>query len=261
MVVTRQNRVYQPGGTPVNRKVLVKNRSFFNLMFMLETCDNPWHKSVESLLAAMEYVASSQLKRLPWVQHGFGTRHGPSSSDLATLKQIHSNLVLMADLPGLCGTADALVTNRPGLAIAVRTADCFPILLADMRSRAVAAIHAGWRGTASHIVGGALEKMNAEFGTLPSDVHAAIGPGIGVCCYEVGEEVARQFGFCSRTHLDLASENRRQLEAAGVAAQNIETLGVCTFCDAERFFSYRREREKAGRMTSYIRVAAEIKPR
>ncbi len=190
---------------------------------------------------------------LPWVRHHFGTRQDAElPSDLATLKQIHSNLVLIAEGPGFCGAGDGLVTNRPGLAVSVRTADCYPILLADARNRAVAAVHAGWRGTATHIVERTLEKMRAEFGTAPSDVHAAIGPGIGACCYEVGEEVARQFGFERRTHLDLASENRKQLEAAGVAPQNIEALSVCTFCDAERFFSYRREKEKAGRMTSYI---------
>ena len=164
----------------------------------------------------------------------------------------------MAQHPGLCGEADALVTNRPGLALAVRTADCYPILLADSRNRAVAAVHAGWRGTSTHILHRALEKMNAEFGTSPADVHAAIGPGIGVCCYEVGEEVAHRFGLPPiRTHLDLARENRNQLEAAGVAPQNIEALGVCTFCDAERFFSYRRDKEQAGRMTSFIRIVAD----
>jgi hypothetical protein len=105
--------------------------------------------------------------------------------------------------------------------------------------------------------------MKVEFGTAPADVYAAIGPGIGVCCYEVGEDVARQFGITrvGRTHLDLASENRKQLEAAGVAPQNIEALGVCTFCDAERFFSYRRDKENPGRMTSFIRITSEIKPR
>jgi hypothetical protein len=173
---------------------------------------------------------------------------------LATLKQIHSNIVFLAGRPGLGGEGDALVTNCPGLAISVRTADCYPILLADARSRAVAAIHAGWRGTATHIVEKTLEKMGTEFGTSPADVHAAIGPGIGVCCYEVGEDVARQFGYRGKTHLDLASENRKQLEAAGVKPYNIEALGVCTFCDAERFFSYRREKEEAGRMTSFVRI-------
>jgi YfiH family protein len=166
----------------------------------------------------------------------------------------------VAELPGPCGEGDALVTNCPGVAVSVRTADCYPIFLADARHRAVAAIHAGWRGTAAHIVQITLEKMKTEFGTSPAHVHAAIGPGIGACCYEVGEDVACQFGLTGvvQTHVDLASENRKQLEAAGVAPQNIEALGVCTFCDAERFFSYRREKEKAGRMTSFVRV---VKPR
>jgi hypothetical protein len=164
--------------------------------------------------------------------------------------------VLRADSPNGCiGEGDALVTNRPGLAVSVRTADCYPILLADTRHLAVAAVHAGWRGTAAHIVDRTLERMNTEFGTEPRDVIAAIGPGIRVCCYEVGEEVARQFGYDGRAHLDLVLENRKQLEAAGVPPHNIEALDVCTFCDAERFFSYRREKEKAGRMTSYIRIA------
>ena len=207
-------------------------------------------------------LASSLLARLPWIQHGFGTRHFEVlPEDFAGLKQIHSNLVLVVDRKGMCGQGDALVTNVSGLTIAVRTADCYPILLADTRHRAAAAVHAGWRGTITHIVEQAIEKMRTEFGTLPADVHAAIGPGIGACCYEVGEEVASQFGYCGRAHLDLARENRRQLVSAGVEPQNIEALGVCTFCDAERFFSYRREKEKAGRMTSYIEIGAEIKPR
>lgn len=211
----------------------------------------------------MDYLASSLLERLPWVQHRFGTRCGEApASDHATLKQIHSNLVFIAKRQGLYGDGDALITDCPGLAISVRTADCYPILLADKRNLAVAAVHAGWRGTITHIVDRAIENMAVEFGTSPDDLVAAIGPGIGACCYEVGADVARQFGLpavpnVTRTHLDLARENRSQLEAAGVAPQNIETLGVCTFCDAERFFSYRREKEKAGRMTSYIR----IKPR
>jgi YfiH family protein len=210
-----------------------------------------------------DFLSVSSFVQLQWVQYGFGTRTMPSGlANLATLKQIHSDVVLPAAHPGICaGEGDALVTDRPGLGISVRTADCYPILLADSRNRAIAAVHAGWRGTASRIVVKTLDKMSASFGTSPTDVYAAIGPGIGVCCYEVGEEVARQFGYDRRTHLDLALENRKQLETAGVPSHNIEALGVCTFCDAERFFSYRREKEKAGRMTSYIRITSEIKPR
>jgi YfiH family protein len=208
------------------------------------------------------YLESPILSTLPWATHGFGTRYPVSHPDsVSTLKQIHSNLVLLATQPGILGEGDALVTNHAGLAISIRTADCYPILLADTRNRAVAAIHAGWRGTAAQIVVKTLEKMRDEFGTQPRDISAGIGPGIGVCCYEVGAEVSRQFGVDVRTHLDLASENRKQLESAGVPTQNIEALDVCTFCDAERFFSYRRQKEKAGRMTSFIRIGPEIKLR
>jgi YfiH family protein len=208
------------------------------------------------------YLESSNLSALTWATHGCGTRHPAACPDsVSTLKQIHSNLVLLATGPGILGEGDALISNSPGLAISVRTADCYPILLADTRNLAVAAIHAGWRGTAAQIVVKTLGKMKDEFGTQASDICAAIGPGIGVCCYQVGEDVSKQFGFAARTHLDLASENRKQLESAGVPTRNIEALGVCTFCNAERFFSYRREKEKAGRMTSFIRIGPEIKPR
>jgi polyphenol oxidase len=211
----------------------------------------------------LPYIESQIFSDLPWASHGFGTRHqAPIPDCVSTLKQIHSNLVLIADHPGLIGEADALVTNQPGLAISIRTADCYPILLAAERTQAVAAIHAGWRGTAAQIVIKTLEKMQSQFGTMPNDISAAIGPGIGACCYEVGEEVSLQFGLEGKTHLDLASENRKQLESAGVPTQKIQTLGDCTFCSAERFFSYRREKEKAGRMTSFIRILApEIRPR
>jgi YfiH family protein len=204
------------------------------------------------------YLESPILFALPWTTHGFGTRSSaPIPDSVSTVKQIHSNLVLLADHPGLIGEGDALVTSQHGLAVSIRTADCYPILLADSRNRAVGAIHAGWRGTAAQIVIKTLEKMRSEFGTLPNDISAAIGPGIGVCCYEVGEEVSRRFGFAARTHLDLVSENRKQLESAGVPTQKIEALGGCTFCSAERFFSYRREKEEAGRMTSFIMLRTE----
>jgi YfiH family protein len=198
------------------------------------------------------FLTASNLAPHTWLQHGFGTRR--AISELYSVKQIHSDKVLLADRAGFLGEGDALVTNLPDLAISIRTADCYPILLVDAENRAVAAVHAGWRGTASQIVLKTLQKMHAEFGTSPAAVYAAIGPGIGVCCYEVGEEVARQFGYTARTHLDLASENRKQLESAGVPLQNIEALGVCTSCDAERFFSYRRDKENSARMTSFIRI-------
>jgi len=173
---------------------------------------------------------------------------------MAGLKQIHSARCLRAAGPGCAGEGDALITNLPGLAISIRTADCFPILLADPRNGAVAAIHAGWRGTASWIVEGTIRQMRVEFGTVPNDVRAAIGPGIGGCCYEVGQEVARQFGRDAAARIDLAEANRAQLIESGVPADQIDVLGLCTFCDPSLFHSYRRDKDRAGRMISYIRA-------
>jgi YfiH family protein len=173
---------------------------------------------------------------------------------MASLKQIHSSLSIVADRPvGCVGEGDALLTSAPGVIVSVRTADCFPILLADPVHRAVAAVHAGWRGTASGIVEEALRRMCDEFGTTPVDISAAIGPGIGACCYQVGEEVARRFGKQSPGRLDLAAENLRQLTQAGVPRAHIDVIGACTFCDA-RFHSWRRDGECAGRMISYIGI-------
>ena len=209
------------------------------------------------------FLTAAGFVSLSGIEHGFGMRDSVLPTDLAVLKQIHSDVVLTATHSGPCGDGDGLITNVPGLAISIRTADCYPILLVDERNRTVAAVHAGWRGTSARIVQKTLARMQKMYGTEPGDIRAAIGPGIGSCCYEVGPEVARQFGYVvgEQTHLNLVSENRKQLEDAGVPAGKIEALGVCTFCNAERFFSYRREREGAGRMTSFIRLSSEIKPR
>jgi YfiH family protein len=179
---------------------------------------------------------------------------------MASLTQVHSALVLVADRASGCvGTGDALITDQRGITVSVRSADCFPILLADVQRRVVAAVHAGWRGTASKINAEVLAKMAAQFGTAPSDVWVAIGPGIGPCCYQVGEEVARKFGLDRAGRVDLAQANRRQLIEAGVPDNRIELLGVCTCCDPERFHSYRRDKLQAGRMISYIRKATPMR--
>jgi hypothetical protein len=196
---------------------------------------------------------SSLLAELKWFDHGFGTRADtiPQES-MASLKQIHSGIVLVGQQIGCAGEGDALVTGHMGVPVSVRTADCYPILLADDRNRAVAAVHAGWRGTAARIVLRTLEEMHQRYGTEATDVYAAIGPGIGGCCYEVGAEVARQFGMEHAGTIDLATINRRQLLDAGVAEHRIDVLGGCTKCDAHLFHSYRRDQLAAGRMVSYI---------
>jgi YfiH family protein len=192
---------------------------------------------------------------LPWLDHGFGTRLcNIETVTMATLRQVHSSRVRWVDRPGDAGEADALVTSAPGLGLSIRSADCYPILLADPRTRSVAAIHAGWKGTASRIVAEAASKMRADFGSDPADLHAAIGPGIGGCCYEVGPEVALRFGLEGRRKIDLAEINRRTLIESGVPASQIYILNRCTRCEPDVFHSYRRDGDRAGRMISFVRI-------
>jgi len=194
-------------------------------------------------------IRSSLLSELDWLEHEFGTRAAPlSQAGMATLKQVHSARVLEAAATGLAGEGDALVTDRAGVILSVRTADCYPILLVDVKRRVVAAIHAGWRGTSAGIAIEALRKMQSD----PSDVWAAIGPGIGECCYTVGQDVARLFGRNDAGKIDLAEANRSQLMGMEVPAENIDVIGLCTFCGADQFHSYRRDKEQAGRMISYV---------
>jgi YfiH family protein len=195
-----------------------------------------------------------------WQSHGFGTRLGNPCADI-TLRQIHSAQVCNArGLNDRVCQGDGLATAEVSLTIGVRTADCVPILLLDTRRRAVAAVHAGWRGTAAGIGQRAVANMNEWFGTDPADLYAAIGPCIRECCYEVGMEVASEFTglfpewppVTGKRHLDLAEANRRQLQAAGLPAAHISDCGLCTSCLPEYFFSFRREPANAGRMLSVI---------
>jgi hypothetical protein len=196
-----------------------------------------------------------------WQNHGFGTRHG-SPEARTTLRQIHSNRVLnVASVKHHPPEGDGLVTDDVDESIGVRTADCVPILLLDSRQRAVAAIHAGWRGTAAQICVRALEKMAEDFETEAADIYAALGPCIRECCYEVGEEVAKQLAHFVRVpasamsgkqKVDLAGANRFQLQSAGVKPERIYDCCLCTRCLSEQFFSYRREPRNPGRMLSTI---------
>lgn len=195
-----------------------------------------------------------------WQTHGFGTREASPSADV-TLRQIHSDRVLNADGFGdREREGDALITNRIGKSIGVRTADCVPILLLDTRTRAVAAVHAGWRGTAAQVAARTVEQMGSEFGTSPGDLLAAIGPCIRRCCYEVGHEVAQRFGSAcfeadagsGKYKLNLPHANRAQLQIAGIDPDRIFDCDLCTTCDSARFYSYRREPDNRGRMIACI---------
>jgi len=202
---------------------------------------------------------------LPWLEHGFGTRassNWPGVQKLATLRQIHSNKVVVATRPGDLGDGDALISNVPGLTLAIRTADCLPVLIADPENRAVAAVHAGWRGTVQEIVIEAIRAMSAEYGSRRENLVIAVGPGIGGCCYEVGPEVAEQFSrfFPERqdlhgtTKIDLPESTIRQLRRNGGRAGQIDSSGLCTRCLADQFHSYRRDGQAAGRMVSALGI-------
>ncbi len=158
--------------------------------------------------------------------------------------------------------ADAVVAI-PGASAGVRTADCVPVLLYDPGSGVAAAVHAGWRGTAARLVEKSVRLLVADYGAEPSELLAAIGPAIGPCCYEVGGDVAARFrgdaalsaGVAASTgavRLDLRASNRALLLASGLASDNLEFVGGCTACDADRFFSHRRDAGRTGRHLSVI---------
>jgi YfiH family protein len=205
------------------------------------------------------------LENMQRVAHMMGVQRG----SLYSVWQMHGREVVQVSKEDnresiVRKNADALITNVPGIAVGVRTADCTPILLFDPKHKAVAAIHAGWRGTVLDIPKATLDAMRQAYQTEASDIVAAIGPCIGPCCFEVGPEVVEafvaQFGEGSwrgltrdngKATIDLYAANEASLRRAGV--KQIEVLRACTMCDPEqRFFSFRRDGEKSGRHLSVI---------
>jgi YfiH family protein len=182
---------------------------------------------------------------------------------LLFLQQVHGARVVEAPWQGT-PEADAGVADGAGWLLGIETADCLPLLLVDPARHAVAAAHAGWRGTAAQVAVRAVESLAAR-GSRPQDLLAALGPAIGPCCYEVGEELRDAFGedaeqvFVSgrngRPHLDLRAANVRQLRRAGVRDTAILHVDECTHCQAELYHSYRRDGKGAGRMISYVGFA------
>lgn len=202
-----------------------------------------------------------------WLEHGFGTRLSEEWNrrpDWVGLDQVHSADCLYADgrVRGRIGQADALVTNVPGAALSVRTADCVPLLLVDPVRRAVAAVHAGWRGTVLGVVSNTVQAMQTRFGSSPDTLEAALGPAVGPCCYRVGPEVATRFQtwFPERNdlrgpaHIDLTEAVRRQLIGAGVTPARIYAAGICTSCRPDLCHSYRRDGQQAGRMVAGVAI-------
>lgn len=179
---------------------------------------------------------------------------------LAIPRQVHSAVVARVDAPGPVAETDALVTDTPGLYLCVTVADCVPVLLYDARHRAVGAVHAGWRGSASGILSLALRLMRSAFGTRPEDLHAYIGPAAGGCCYEVGPEVAGQFppkyvaGREGSQKLDLKAFNADTLREAGLDPAHVEVSPLCTITEMPLLHSYRRDGPRSGRMMAVIGI-------
>lgn len=217
------------------------------------------------------------------------------ATPLISLRQFHSNRIVQTTAADAARNqphkADGQITAEPGLLLAVQTADCIPVLVADKKQRVVAAFHAGWRGTVKRIVESGVGSMRLAFGSRPQDLIAAIGPGIGLCCYAVGEEVLSEFEsqftyarqlfrevydsdpvrkkypmlFLTQRapghspigpslHVDLVEANRRQLLSAGLSPQSIQIVGGCTQCHTDLFFSHRGSHGHAGRMMAVIGI-------
>jgi YfiH family protein len=283
------------------------------------------HNWSERIVQGVRVLQVPAFAKIPWLIHGFSTVQGGDSDldgkrilnlgftdwdtrknvlknrqrfqlalyaadfSLAPLKQIHSDLVRQLNgTADAAVVADAAVTDHPGILLAVQTADCVPILLVDTKKRAVAAVHAGWRGTIRRITGKAVGQMRMHFGSEPADLLAAIGPAVGNCCYEVGTEIAADFlsQFADapdffdefRTGdepnpvqwlnqmppghqpppknvlLDLHRANESQLKQAGVQVRNISVSDLCTACRPDLLFSYRKQGARSGRQMSAIGI-------
>ena len=193
-------------------------------------------------------------------QKVFLSKHlGPFAEKTVFLKQVHGDEVIpirRSQPSSGFKEGDALITKERGVPLAVRSADCLPIFIFDPRTKAVGLVHAGWRGSRKAIVQNALRAMMRRWKTEPRHLKAAFGPAIRSCCYQVGEEFQAYFPDETRKrsdgfYLDLVLVNKNQLLGLGVKAENIFDCNLCTCCDS-RFFSYRREGAKAGRMISVV---------
>jgi len=206
-----------------------------------------------------------------WTAVASAMKVGPDAIRL--IRQVHGATVAVvrreSSGPWMTPEADAIISNDPLVAIAVRVADCAPILLADRRLGVVAAVHAGWRGTVQRVGSAGVAALSREFGTDPRDLVAAVGPCLSQCCGEVGEEVVETFraaghsdvdlsrwfapGASGRPYLDLPRANRDQLASSGIPDAQIFDAGLCTRSYPSVFHSYRAAGAKAGRMVGIIR--------
>jgi YfiH family protein len=226
-----------------------------------------------------DFSLASSLTLNPLLQTNrvrFLAASGAAGWPLALLNQVHSATIQDVEdtlAANISPEADAAVTSVRGIVLGIQTADCVPILIAHREARCVAATHAGWRGTVAGIAARTVAQLMDRFQIRPKDLVAVIGPHIGACCYEVGEEVSALFsgkalrnvaerrrvqgteGASSKPHLDLAAANRDQLISSGIPKNQVDASTLCTRCREDLFYSYRREGARAGRMLSIIGIA------
>jgi polyphenol oxidase len=236
---------------------------------------------------------SEILSQFPEIVHGMSTIHGGSSPDpfglncsfsvgdeplnvqenrrrffaalgilpesIAFTRQVHGDHIVHVRNPGTYDSCDGLIADHRGTGVSVSVGDCLPVLLYDPVTVTIGAIHAGWRGSRNRILAGAVKMFRERFGVKPENIFAWIGPSAGVCCYEVGEEVASVFAPDylkklpgHRPHLDLKSFNRDVLLESGLDSSGIEVAPECTICSPGMFHSYRREGARSGRMLAVI---------
>lgn len=210
-------------------------------------------------------ISSPLLKKIPGIAHGFGTIPDPRPGNAVTVKQVHGARILEPEgvLKSEPEGYDTVLTDRPGLAVAVKTADCLPILVVEPKSRVVAAVHAGWKGTLARVAQAAIRRI-VEKGGRTENLVCALGPNMAGACFEVEEDVVADFerefpGWpilkrLSETKwlLDVATVNRLQLQEMGVTDTKIDRIDLCTHCRSDLFWSYRRDGEAAGRMVNFI---------
>ena len=224
-------------------------------------------------------LESEALSRIPAIIHAFSTRRGVEMDrarflsaagapgrPIIKLKQVHSATVVEIDDTAAAREpmeGDAAVTALQGVVLGVQTADCVPIFIANFRGTAVAAVHAGWRGTAARIIESTVARLREKFALDPKDLVASIGPHIGVCCYEVGQDVVDAIADAAlfqhqpewpKPHLNLAEANRQQLIHSGLLDEQIEISPLCTRCREDLFHSYRRDGKRTGHMLSVIGI-------
>ncbi len=227
-----------------------------------------------------DFLTIPRLEQIPYLVHGFGTKKWKDSDfgkrpewagfRLLFLNQIHSSIIRFIDrLPEKRSRGDAMITDIPEILLVIKTADCLPVLVVDEARKIIAAVHCGWKGTSKRMIQKAIHVMAGHYKCRPSSLLVALGPCIGSECYEVGEDVIQSFkrgGLSSdffRAHptqkkkyfFDLKGENISQMMSLGIEKKNIYCADGCTLCD-ESFPSYRRDRDKAGRMLSFIGMSS-----